>query len=425
MDDQNKPEHRPIALTPINPGPTPNDWKIKTIGEVSHKVTNGFVGSSLPHQVEEGVTYLQGFNVRPSKIELKNRTFVSREFHKSNNKSQLKAGDVLVVQSGHIGTAARVPEDFGEANCHALIIVDLHRDKVVPDYLVEHLNSPIGRARMRGLHVGSSILHINTSELAKYRLPLPPLDEQRKIAEILRTWDKAIEKLEALRAAKRDQLTGVTQKLLGIGGAFPDRWKLYPLSAISIRVRHQNDGGNHPVMTISAKSGFRLQSDKFSRDMAGSSVERYILLHEGEFAYNKGNSLTAPYGCIFPLDRPTALVPFVYFCFALKPSMNREFFAHLFAAGALNHQLSRLINSGVRNDGLLNLNPEDFFGCKVPVPPTEEQLAIASVLSAAKQEIVLLETEIEALICQKRGLMQMLLTGQWRVTIESDEEVAS
>ena len=169
-------------------------------------------------------------------------------------------------------------------------------------------------------------------------------------------------------------------------------------------------------MTISAKSGFRLQSDKFSRDMAGSSVDRYIVLHEGEFAYNKGNSLTAPYGCIFPLDRPTALVPFVYFCFALKADLNREFFAHLFAAGVLNHQLSRLINSGVRNDGLLNLSPEDFFGCKVPVPPADEQSAIASALTTAKQEIGLLETEIETLTRQKRGLMQKLLTGEWRVS---------
>jgi type I restriction enzyme S subunit len=181
-------------------------------------------------------------------------------------------------------------------------------------------------------------------------------------------------------------------------------------------VRRQNGGGDHPVMTISAKSGFRLQSDKFSRDMAGSSVNRYIVLHEGEFAYNKGNSLTAPHGCIFPLDRPTALVPFVYFCFALKADLNREFFAHLFAAGVLNHQLSRLINSGVRNDGLLNLSPEDFFGCKVPVPPADEQSAIASALTTAKQEIGLLETELEALTRQKRGLMQKLLTGEWRVS---------
>jgi type I restriction enzyme S subunit len=266
----------------------------------------------------------------------------------------------------------------------------------------------------------NSIAHLGVSRFAELELPFPPLTEQRKIAEILQTWDEAIEKLEALRAAKHDRLTGLTQKLLGLGGDFPVRWEHRPISDISTRVRRQNGGGDHPVMTISAKSGFRLQSDKFSRDMAGSSVDRYIVLHEGEFAYNKGNSLTAPYGCIFPLDRPTALVPFVYFCFALKADLNREFFAHLFAAGVLNHQLSRLINSGVRNDGLLNLSPEDFFGCKVPVPPADEQSAIASALTTAKREIGLLETEIEALTRQKRGLMQKLLTGEWRVKVEAD-----
>ena len=170
-------------------------------------------------------------------------------------------------------------------------------------------------------------------------------------------------------------------------------------------------------MTISAKSGFRLQSDKFSRDMAGSSVERYILLHEGEFAYNKGNSLTAPYGCIFPLDRPTALIPFVYFCFALKKELNQAFYTHLFAAGALNYQLSHLINSGVRNDGLLNVNADDFFNCKVPVPSAREQEQIASVLTAAKEELALVDEEIKALTQQKRGLMQKLLTGEWLVKV--------
>jgi type I restriction enzyme S subunit len=168
-------------------------------------------------------------------------------------------------------------------------------------------------------------------------------------------------------------------------------------------------------MTISAKSGFLMQSDKFRRDMAGSSVERYVLLHQGEFAYNKGNSLTAPYGCIFSLNRPTALVPFVYFCFALHEGLCPEFYAHLFAAGALNRQLSRLINSGVRNDGLLNLDADDFFSCQAPVPPLKEQERIAAALTAAKEEVSLLDKQAAALQRQKRGLMQKLLTGEWRV----------
>lgn len=333
----------------------------------------------------------------------------------------VEPGDLLFAWAGVKGVSFGPtiwPGPRGVLNQHIFRVVP--RKGVDKYWLYLALQVATVRIEANAHGFKSSLVHVQKDDITEQSIDLPPLPEQRKIAEILRTWDEAIEKLEALRAAKHERLTGLTQKLLGLGGAFPDRWKQRPLSAISTRVRRQNGGGDHPVMTISAKSGFRLQSDKFSRDMAGSSVDRYIVLHEGEFAYNKGNSLTAPYGCIFPLDRPTALVPFVYFCFALRADLNREFFAHLFAAGVLNHQLSRLINSGVRNDGLLNLSPEDFFGCKVPVPPADEQSAIASALTTAKQEIGLLETEIETLTRQKRGLMQKLLTGEWRVKLEGD-----
>lgn len=289
-------------------------------------------------------------------------------------------------------------------------------DEIDHSFASKLVRSPLFKEHLHRMGGGSSINNLSQDTLSKFCFSLPPLSEQRKIAEILRTWDEAIEKLEALWAAKRDNLTGITQQLIGRGGVFHQKWPLKPLSSIAARVPRQNGGGDHPVMTISAKSGFLMQSDKFARDMAGSSVERYTLLEEGEFAYNKGNSLTAPYGCVYRLDRPAALVPFVYFCFALKAGLDHSFYEHLFAAGALNHQLSRLINSGVRNDGLLNLNVEDFFSCRVPVPPLDEQSSIARTLSAAKQELTLLDDEIEALTRQKRGLMQKLLTGEWRVS---------
>lgn len=292
--------------------------------------------------------------------------------------------------------------------------------KVDHSFLSKLVRSPLFLAHLYRLGGGSSISNLSQEALADFTFGLPSLPEQRKIALILRTWDEALDNLAALRAAKAKGLEAITQRLIGRGGVFPGKWPLKPLSAIATRVRRQNGGGNHPVMTISARSGFLMQSDKFARDMAGTSVDRYTLLHEGEFAYNKGNSLAALYGCIYRLDRPTALVPFVYFCFALKPGHDHGFYEHLFAAGALNHQLSRLINSGVRNDGLLNLNVEDFFGCKVPVPPLDEQRRIALALSAAKQELSLLDEEIKALTRQKRGLMQKLLTGEWPVQVEKD-----
>lgn len=277
----------------------------------------------------------------------------------------------------------------------------------------------LNKAFFERMAVGSTIKTIGLPLFRRLTIDFPPLPEQRRIAEILRTWDEAIEKLEALRAVKERRRQGVLQRLLGDGVDLPEGWKTKPLSEISERIRRTNDGGDHPVMTISAKSGFLMQSDKFARDMAGSSVDRYTLLHEGEFAYNKGNSKTAPYGCIFALDRPTAVIPFVYFCFRLHDDQHHAFFEHLFAAGVMNHQLSKVINSGVRNDGLLNLYAEDFFGCEVPVPPREEQERIARAITALNDELGLLDKEIAALQRQKRGLMQKLLTGEWRVETDA------
>lgn len=246
---------------------------------------------------------------------------------------------------------------------------------------------------------------------------LPPLPEQRKIAEILRSWDEAIDACERLIEQKKRFIAAVRQQVFGRDGVPPQKWPSAKLSDLVRRVQRQADGEDHPVMTISGKFGFRRQDEKFARFMAGDSVGRYLLLERGEFAYNKGNSKTFPQGCIYRLELDTALVPFVYFAFALSDSLDCEFYAHLFASGFLNRQLGRLINSGVRNDGLLNIYAEDFFGCEVPVPPRAVQKQIGELFGLLNSELQGLNRRLEQLRRQKRGLMQKLLTGEWRVDV--------
>jgi type I restriction enzyme S subunit len=245
-------------------------------------------------------------------------------------------------------------------------------------------------------------------------LPLE-VNEQARIAAVLQAWNDGIDKASQLCTTKRAQYREIRRYITSDSSQGRSGKELLRLSEITKRVRRVNDGQDHPVMTISAKSGFILQSDKYSRDMAGKSLENYIILHRGEFAYNKGNSLTSPQGCIFRLGEEKALVPHVYFCFSLKKGLHEDFFVHLFESGYLNHQLSRVINSGVRNDGLLNLNAAHFFNCRVPVPPVEEQARIAEILNGLRSELAILDRHVELLERQKRGLMQKLLTGEWRV----------
>lgn len=408
-------------LTPLLVGQCPDDWQQVPIREVTELLTNGYVGPSLPYQTDDpqkGVRYLQGFNVRPNKIDFGNATWVKREFHERNPKSCLREGDLLVVQSGHIGTAAVVPKGAAGANCHALIINRFNRDKVDPHFAAQYINSEIGQARLRGLEVGSSMLHINTSELGRFVLPLPSINEQRRIADILRLWDTAIENTSLQIAAKEIQQRGLMQKLV-IGAPHSE----HSLSKFVHRVTRRNTTGNGHPLTISGRAGLISQSHYFDKRIAAEAAEHYTLLKQGEFAYNKSYSAGYPYGAIKRLDiYEDGIVSSLYLCFALNPdaALLSDYLVHFCEAGGFNHQIHRVAQEGARNHGLLNVAANDFFSMKLPLPPIEEQARVVSIIGDAGKELTLLRTSLGQLRRQKRGLMQKLLTGQWRVKTEDE-----
>ena len=396
----------------------PSGWNRTALAHIASVQTGIAKGKKLNGEIVE-MPYLRVANVQDGHVDLSVIKTISLP-PSQVDRYRLRKGDVLFTEGGDFDKLGRGTVWHGEIELclhqNHVFAVRPDKERLLPEFLAYQAASEYGRRFFQiSSKQSTNLASINSTQLKEFPILHPPLPEQRRIAEILRTWDEGLQALTALRKAKTDALSALLQNLIGPDGGAHLNWEMKPLHDLATRVRRKNDGSDHPVMTISAKSGFLLQSDRYSRNMAGRSVENYTILHEGEFAYNKGNSKTAPQGCIFALDRATALVPNVYICFALNEGLNHEFYGHLFSAGALNHQLSRVINSGVRNDGLLNLNAGDFFDCKLPVPQIEEQKAIANALTTAKQELALIDRQIDALSRQKRGLMQKLLTGEWRV----------
>jgi type I restriction enzyme S subunit len=199
-------------------------------------------------------------------------------------------------------------------------------------------------------------------------------------------------------------------------GILPKEWGVVELNRVSDRIQRSNDGSNHPVLTISSSGGFLNQSERFSKIIAGENLKKYTLLYKDEFSYNKGNSKTYPCGCIFKLEEyETAVIPNVYYSFNI-PNDSKEFYKHYFSSGKLNKQLSRIINTGVRNDGLLNLSAEEFFKCKIINPSFAEQQKIATILSTCDKAITLSEQLVEEKKRQKKGLMKKLITGAVRLS---------
>jgi type I restriction enzyme S subunit len=263
---------------------------------------------------------------------------------------------------------------------------------------------------------------IDTESLKIFPVVIPSLAEQQKIAKILSTWDKAITAVETLLSNSLLQKKALIQNLLGSPESSrhePKKIKFKTITDVADRIQRKTDGGEYPVLTISSLSGFVRQDEKYSRFMAGKSVENYTLLKKGEFAYNKGNSKTYEFGCIFDLtDYNSGLVPHVYFCFKLKPQLSHRYFKYLFEADYLKAQLGKLVNTGVRNNGLLNIKASDFMNTRVPVPTLSEQERIADILQTATEEIIYLRQKLVCLRQEKKALMQQLLTGKRRVKVE-------
>jgi len=200
-------------------GMIPREWEVKRIGDVSLLVTNGFVGIATPYYTtyDKGVPYLYGTNVREDKIEFENLRYISREFHNNHIKSQLRSGDMLCVQSGHIGTCAIVPDNFIESNCHALIITRFNKEIIYPDFISFYLNSSTGKQQMDKIIVGSTIKHVNTSDLAKHFILQPDLEEQKSIAKRLTLIDKKIKNEATLLQKYQSIKRGLMGDLLGRG----------------------------------------------------------------------------------------------------------------------------------------------------------------------------------------------------------------
>ena len=197
-------------------GRIPKSWAIRTIGNLSSLVTNGFVGSASSHYRETGVPYLVSKNIRDNFIDQRGLTYISREFHEKTSKSKLATGDLLTVQSGHVGSSAVVTPEFDGANCHALILTRFNDELVNSRFIAYYLNSDTGRLRLSVHFVGSTIVHLNTSDLKRFLVPVPCLTEQVKIVKsidcIQIQIDAQVSKLQKIQSLKKslmqDLLTG-------------------------------------------------------------------------------------------------------------------------------------------------------------------------------------------------------------------------
>lgn len=402
--------------TPI--GFIPADWEVKKLGELTvGKGTYGINASAVEYN-ELLPKYLRITDIDDEGYFSVDK--LSSVDDSSSKDFYLEENDIVFVRTGSTTGKSYLynPNDGLLVYAGFLIKFSLDKSKVDKYYIWSFTKSDKYNDWVNTFSQRSGQPGLNSNEYASLLIPLPPLPEQQKIAEILSTWDKAIQEVELLIKKIEVRNKALAFSLL-IGKkrvkGFEGKWEIKNFGKIISRVTKKNEELNDTVVTISAKRGFILQEDFFNKRVASNTLSGYYLLKKGQFAYNKSYSNGYPMGVFKRLnDFDKAVVTTLYICFELKENICSDFMVHYFDSGLMNNNLMKIAKEGGRAHGLLNIGIEDFMNLKITMPSLEEQTAIAAILNTAQQELKQYQEKLKALQQQKKGLMQQLLTGKIR-----------
>ena len=391
----------------------PKGWSRNTVDELFDVQ----LGKMLNEAAKNGdalFPYLTNANVQWAKFNLGSLNtmhFSQRE----REKFALKFGDLLICEGGEVGRCAIWKNEL--SNCYFQKAIHRLRPKnrrpILSNYMLAYMQFIAGSKLLGDLTSQSSIAHLTREKLLKLVVALPPLAEQQIIADILSTWDEALEKLDALIAAKTHRKQALMQQLLTGHRRLPGFSKPWIKSKLGDLFLNRTESNrlDLPLLSITADQGVVSRDSLTKRDTSSEDKSKYLRIIPGDIGYNTMRMWQG----VSALSSLEGIVSPAYTILNPTARIDGKFAAHFFK---LPHTISLFhrYSQGLVDD-TLNLKFPAFAVIEVTVPAdVSEQRAIAAVLDTAEAELRLLRQQRTALDHQKRGLMQKLLTGKVRVS---------
>lgn len=383
-----------------------DSWKTYKLGNLGSVAMNKRIFKEETSEVGEVPFYKIGtFGSEPD-------SYITRKkFEEYKSKYPYpEIGDILVSASGSIGRTIEYQGE--EAYFQDSNIVWLKHDERLDNSFLKQFYSIV---RWQGIE-GTTIKRLYNKNILETPITLPSIPEQSAIGSLFRTIDDLLssyknnlanyQSLKATMLSKMFLKVGQTVPEIRLDG-FEGEWKKSKLKDVAHRVQGNDGRMDLPTLTISASGGWMNQIDRFSANIAGKEQKNYTLLKKGELSYNHGNSKLAKYGVVFELqDYEEALVPKVYHSFRVNQLADAKFIEIMFSTKIPDRELGKLVSSGARMDGLLNISFDDFMNIAIIIPTIEEQQAIGSYFSKLDQLITSYREKITQLETLKKKLLQ-------------------
>ena len=242
-------------------------------------------------------------------------------------------------------------------------------------FLCHLLGTPQMLSQYRSLAAGSTVNNPNKELVGNTVVTIPSITEQRVLGDYLEQLDNLITLHQQQPFLHSTPEISLTVQL--IHPFYTSSWEQRKLGDVVKEITRNDPESEAPIMMITANNGFIEQSERYAFNNAGESLKKYILLKKGELAYNHGASKLRPYGSCFALTTAeNARIPFVYHCFSAE-NQNAEFMSIELNGAEIENQLRKIVSSGARMDGLLNISFDEYTSVSVILPGTEEQDRIA------------------------------------------------
>tara|TARA_R110000796_G_C14570604_1_gene435723 strand:- start:7878 stop:9113 length:1236 start_codon:yes stop_codon:yes gene_type:complete len=407
----------------------PQDWDSKLLGNVFPKIVVGYVGNVNDHYCSEseGVAFYRTLNIRDGYFRHNDLKYVTHAFNDKNKKSQISNNDILIARVGaNLGMVCKATGINCLANMANAIIIKTNSNRTADaDFFTYFLLSPMGKNQIFSGAAGGAQGVFNTKLTHEIRVPTPPLSEQRKIAKILSTWDKAISSTERLinnskqqkKALMQQLLTGKKRLLDESGKPFEgefDRVNLSELATIdksSLGKKTPEDFEFSYISLSDVETG--KISDNLEKHIYSSSPSRArrkvsngdILLATVRPNLKGFAKVKAEHDGMIASTGFSVLNP--------KKDVAGDYLYHYLFSCHITGQ----INALVVGSNYPAINSSDVSGLKVYIPCYDEQKKVAKVLNNADESLAQLEQQLAGLKQEKKALMQQLLTGKKRVII--------
>lgn len=388
--------------TPI--GPIPTEWelvKIKDIGQVKR----GAGSQYLEYVNEEGIRFIRindFFEDKPVYI---------KDFENINN-FLLNERDILFAGTGATAGAVFLPkcEWFNLPHSYNAprIRVNANQNK---SYIFLSLQSNYIEQQKQKAFVGAAQPFLDTKAINDFDIPLPPLPEQQKIAEVLSTWDKAIQDTDTIIKKLQDRNKALAFSLL-TGKMVSKNSKEIALSKFLIFTPREIDKPTENYLALGIRSHGKGLFHKPDSDPKAIAMDKLYEVKENDFIVNITFAWEHAVAIVSKED-VGGLVSHRFPTYEIDTNQVKvEYFRHLILQPFFRKMLENISPGGAGRNRVLS--KKDLLKLKVSIPTLEEQNAIAEILNTANQEVKQYQQKLEALKLQKKGLMQQLLTGKVR-----------